>query len=1342
MAPKKRSTKSAQGAEAAGPPRQPDEVADSSPGVSSPAEAAPAPSNPERTGAPVVGIGASAGGLDAFKRFFAAMPADNGLAFVLVPHLDPARKSLMVELLSRHTAMPVVEAEHGMAVEANHTYIIPPDKYMTIHGGVLELTGPVERRTSPTTIDHFLRSLADDQQERAICIILSGTGAHGTLGLKAVKAAGGMAMVQDPATAEHDRMPQNAVATGLADFILPVEQMPDALIQYVQHAYVNGGPRTEAAPEAADHLTQVLALLRARTRFDFRPYRKNMLARRIERRMGLNHIDSNLQYVAFLRDHPDEVKQLVKDLFISVTSFFRDPVAFEELATQVIAPLVRAKPADGVIRVWVPGCATGEEAYSLVILLLEQLAAARKNCQLQVFATDVDANALAVARRGIYPESIAADVTPERLGRYFTRLDETSYQVSKQVREPVTFAAQNLITDAPFSRMDLVSCRNLLIYLEPEVQTKLVNLLHFALNEGGSLFLGPAESIGREIDLFEPVSKRWRIVRRIGLTRPERVEFPIVTGAEQPGPGSQPGEPGGPRPFNLGELAHRLVLEELGPAAVLINRKGEVLYFLGPTGRYLELPSGEPTQDLMKMAREGLGIKLRAAVHQAMRDNEPVALTDVRVKRNGNYCSVAVTVKPVPAPRSAEGLLLVLFQDQPETGPSPSAAAEESVVQHLESALDAAKEDLQTTIEELESSNEELKASNEEVMSMNEELQSTNEELETSKEELQSLNEELTTVNNQLQDKVHELEAANNDMANLLNCTDVATVFLDRAFRIKRFTPAAGRLFHFVAADLGRPLGDITARFSDPELLADAGQVLSQLTPREKEVSTAEGWWSRRIMPYRTQDDRVEGVVITFVDVSERKQAADAIVRRLVAIVESSADGIFSKDLDGVIRTWNRGAERLYGHTAEEAVGQSVRLIIPEDRAGELAAIMDQLRCGESVAMETERVRKDGQRVPVALTISPLRDGAGRVTSASVIVRDVSERQRTEQALRDNQERLQAILDAAVDAIVTIDDHGVIRSVNAATERMFGYAAGEMIGRNVKVLMPPPYNDQHDGYLERYRQTGEKHIIGIGREVQGRRKDGSLFPVDLAVSEMSGPGRRLFTGILRDLSVRKDLERAVLEVATLEQQRIGQELHDTSAQELTALALLADSLLPALAEQSPVEASIVNKMAEGLKRVLGQIRSISRGLIRVEVDAEGLMAALAELAGQTTELHGVTCTFACKEPVRVADNHTATQLYCIAREAVTNALKHSQARNIRISLEGDGQAVTLRVQDDGTGLPEPPPDTRGMGMKIMRYRAGLINAHLSIGSADLGGAVVTCTFSKGVHHGQEQNQGG
>jgi PAS domain S-box-containing protein len=1593
MAAKKRK----KGPEVAKPTQQPVKTPDlPEESAATPADALPTESKPEQTGPPMVGIGASAGGLDAFKKFFSAMPADSGIAFVLVPHLDPAHESLMVELLARHTTMPVVEAENDLPVEADHVYIIPPNKYMTIHGGVLRLTGPVERRTSQTSIDLFLRSLADDQQERSICIILSGTGSHGTLGLKAVKAAGGMAMVQDPATAEYERMPQSAIATGLADYVLPPEQMPDALVKYVRHAYVNGGIHIEAAPEGADHLTHVLALLRTRSKFDFRAYRKKMLTRRIERRMGLNQLDSIPDYLTFLRSHPDELKLLVKDLFISVTSFFRDPEAFRQLASLVIAPLVQSKEAENVIRVWVPGCATGEEPYSIAMLIQEQLAEAHKNCRVQIFATDVDEDALAVARQGLYPDSITADVSPERLSRFFTKVDEHTYQVNKQLRETVTFAVQNLISDAPFTKLDLISCRNLLIYLEPDVQKKVVTLYHFALNEGGFLFLGSSETIGRQIDLFDTLSKKWRIYRRIGPSRPERVDFPIVAATEARGTARRFVEPAAGQQTNFAEITQRLLLEEFAPAAVLINRKYEIFYYFGPCTRYLDLPTGHPTHDLSLMAREGLRTKLRGAVHRAVRENENVVLSEVQVKRNGAFYPVRVTVRPIRGTKSAEGLLLITFVDEdhsarPAAPPAPQGSTEsidDSTLRQLEYELKATREDLQSTIEELESSNEELKASNEEVMSMNEELQSANEELETSKEELQSLNEELSTVNNQLQDKVEELEKTNNDMSNLLNCTDIATVFLDSALRIKLFTPNTTRMFNLIATDVGRPVRDIAPKFTDPGLQRDGEAVLRDLVPREKEVCVEDGnWYIRRIMPYRTRDNRIVGLVITFVDITERKKASDAVVRRLAAIVETSGDAIYSKDLDGTLRTWNRAAEGLYGYTHDEIVGRSVEMLIPQDRANEFTTIMTQLRRGNTVPqLETERIRKDGQRVSVAVTASPIRDSSGKIVSASVITRDITERKRAEaalreserryrelikampaavytcdaqgritlyneaavalwgrepvldedlwcgswrvyrpdgtplpvddcpmavtlregrsvrdevvlerpdgtrrnilpypeplfdssgqlvgavnmlfditerrqaeestatayrrlslamtaarmaawtwephkdvvsntenlpeiyglsevdglehgmslvhpedrsrhretvanavehgapyhsvfrvirpdngqvvwvderavpltdrdghfialsgvvvditerkaaeQALRDKEERLQATLDTAMDAIITIDQQGIIRSVNRAAEQMFGYAATEMIGQNVTMLMSSPDREEHDRHMARYLQTGEKHVLGTRREVEARRKDGSVFPTDLAVSEI--PQLKLFTGVHRDLTERKRLEREVVEVASLEQRRIGQDLHDSVAQELTALNLLARDLAETV-ETDPAKASgLIEQLTQGLQRSQRELRSVLRGLLPVAVDSEGLMAALADLAARTQQEGKVHCVFDCPQPVSLADNLTSTHLYLIAQEAVYNALKHSQARTVRISLHADGD-LRLAVQDDGIGMLPVPAEHQGLGLRIMRNRAAIIGAKLTIEPADPTGTVVTCVLTRKTH---------
>jgi two-component system CheB/CheR fusion protein len=682
---------------------------------------------------PVVGIVASAGGLEAFKRFFQAMPVDSGTVFMLVPHLDPRHESLMVGLLAKYTSMPVSEAVEGVRVEPNHVYVIPPNRYLAISDGVLRLTGPVERGAGQTAIDFFLRSLAEDQQEKAICVVLSGTGSHGTLGLKAIKANGGMAMVQDPATAEYDQMPRSAIRTGLADYVLPPEEMPEALLRYTRHFFgvAVGAPEPAALP---DSLTPLLALLRARHKLDFRPYRKRMLLRRVQRRMGLRHVDRLVDYLTMLRAEEDELGRLAKDLLISVTSFFRDPEMFQVLQAQVIPELLRDRPADTPVRVWVPGCATGEEVYSIAMLLIEQLASLHKVCPLQIFATDLDTEALEVARRGIYPTNIEEDVSPERLARFFTKVDEHSYQVTKQLREPILFAQQNVLSDAPFSRLDLISCRNLLIYLEPEVQQKVLTLLHFALNDGGYLVLGPSESVGRRADLFEALSKKWRIYRRTGIVRPERVEIPI---AGEPRAAGRPAHAVAGRPISLKEVTQNLLLEDYAPAAVLVDHNYDVLYFYGATPGYLAQPPGAPTKDLVSLVPGSLAPSLRAALHKASREDNRVSVDGARLKRNGKEVHVKIRVRPVRVAHGGDGLLLVTFEDEPRpprrSREVKEAEGSEALVRELEHELKSSREELQGAIEELESSNEELKASNEEVMSMNEELQSTYEELETSK---------------------------------------------------------------------------------------------------------------------------------------------------------------------------------------------------------------------------------------------------------------------------------------------------------------------------------------------------------------------------------------------------------------------------------------------------------------------------------------------------------------------------------------------------------------------------------------------------------------------------------
>ncbi|HMF16749.1 MAG TPA: CheR family methyltransferase, partial [Gemmataceae bacterium] len=834
---------------------------------------------------------------------------------------------------------------------------------------------------------------------------------------------------------------------------------------------------------------RILALLKARTKHDFHSYRKRMLMRRVERRMGLNHIEQLPAYLEHLRHNSEEVSRLVKDLLISVTSFFRDPEAFVVLETQVIAPLVEAKKSDEAVRIWVPGCATGEEAYSIGMLLMEQIQLAQKSCRFQVFATDVDEDAMQAARHGLYPESIVGDLSPERLTRFFTKYDEQTYQINKQLRESVIFAVQNLIADAPFSKLDLVSCRNLLIYLEPDIQQKVVSLLHYSLNEGGYLFLGPSETIGRQGDLFETVSKKWRLFKRIGVARPERVDFPILP-RETRHSARTAVEPARPQ-ANFTELTQHLLLEQYAPAAVLINRKNEILYFFGPTRRYLDQPTGGPTQDLMLLTEGGLRTKLRAAIHKALRDREKVSTGDVQHKRNGNYHAVCITIQPVRAPKGGEDLLLITFTDEKEQPlvklQKAEAGGDDAAIHQLEFELKATREDLQSTIEELESSNEELKAANEEVMSMNEELQSANEELETSKEELQSLNEELGTVNNQLQDKVGELESAGNDMANLLNSSDIATVFLNQDFRITRFTPASQRFLNLIESDIGRPLADIAAKFPDPNLVHDAQEVLRCLSPSEKElVSQNNLWCIRRIIPYRTLDNRIRGVVLTFMDVTNLKHIQGDL-RRLSKVFMEGADPIFIEDLKGRVADCNHEVERVYGWGRNELVGKPALTLVAPKFHEYKTSLLKRCREGETIRnAESLHINRLGEEFPVLITLSLMRNEKGEPEAIATIVK-------------------------------------VITAI---------------------------------------KQTVEKKT----KELQSA-------------------------------------ERKILEIAAMEQRRIGQDLHDSLGQELTALSLLADNLAHSLKDKGP-QTIALDKITAGLKRAQAQVRELSRGLMPVDVDSE------------------------------------------------------------------------------------------------------------------------------------------
>jgi len=817
--------------------------------------------------------------VEALSKFFAAVSATSGMAFVVIQHLPPDRESLMAEILARHAHIPVHQMEDGMRIEANHIYVIRPGRTVTLEEGQLRLGEPLEKRGHRHPVDDFFRSLAREQKETSIAVVLSGTGTNGTAGAQAIKAVGGLCVAQDPEQSEFPGMPRSLIHAGYADQVLGAEEIPPLLLRFVQHPYrkLDSKGHSRAAQELERHrqtLTELLSVVHSRTGHDFAFYKIPTVLRRVQRRMGLIGVTELHAYLDYLKAHAIEAQALANDMMINVTGFFRDPEAWEALRVSVLRPLVAKRSPADPIRVWVAACASGEEAYSLAMLIAEESERAHKKLDVKIFATDTADKSLALARAGVYPDGIEADIPPERLDRYFDK-EEHTYRIKKQLRDQVVFAPQDMLRDPPFSRVDLVTCRNLLIYLEPEAQRRALSLMHFALREGGYLFLGNAETLGQAEELFEVVSKRWRIYRRTSV--PNR--FADLTTLRAPQARVLPISPviSIARPSATMAIQAAL-LEKFGPPTVVVDANERIVYFHGDPEPYLTHPSGENTQRLLEVVRPHVRAAVRNALRQAASERqavEQVASDD----QGGPIRVVAGPLRPTHTPEH----FYVSFE-QP-IGKVPVRVAARHVSRDGDDALEdearALRRELQMSVEAFEATTEELKASNEEVTSINEELQSTNEELQTSKEELQSLNEELTTVNSQLQSKVFELEALTDDLDNLLSSTDIAVVFLDAQLRVRRFTPAINDLLTLIPADIGRPLADFAQKFSDGDLIADARRVLAKLVPLESEAHSQSGrWYLRRALPFRTDDNRIAGVVITFIDITARKHAEQAIATR------------------------------------------------------------------------------------------------------------------------------------------------------------------------------------------------------------------------------------------------------------------------------------------------------------------------------------------------------------------------------------------------------------------------------------------------------------------------------
>lgn len=980
----------------------------SSPPKKSGATIAKRPSSSAAGDCVIVGVGASAGGLAAFERFFGGAPrgvADPGLAIVLLQHLSPDHRSALAECVQRYTRMRVAEIVDGTPVRSNHVYVLPPNHDVTVRGGVLRLDVQAGQRGQQLPIDHFFHSLARDQRTRAVGVVLSGNGRDGTEGLRAIRAAGGLTLVQEPTSAECDGMPRSAIEAGVAERVVPPAEMFACLL----------GPRRAVPPPPLDpaeeparagELGKIFLLLRSHTGHDFSLYKPSTVHRRVERRMAAHQIATLSHYVRLLQSNPEEVEALFRDLLIGVTNFFRDPEAFAVLEKSVLPTILGGKPPGGLVRVWVPGCSTGEEAYSLAILIAEHLAAAKLRLNVQVFATDLDSAAIITARAGVYPAAIASHVSPERLSRFFTAQPESgSWKINRSIRDMLVFSEQDVTKDPPFSKLDLISCRNLLIYMGGELQRRLIPLFHYALHPGGFLFLGTSESIGEHDELFTVVDRKAKVYQRKPASVPRRLSLlpPLLqAGATLPLESVKKNDP---TKKSLRELAEQALLQRASPAGALVTSKGDILYLHGRTGQFLEPAAGEVgTANLLKMAQEGLRHDLTLKFREAVRTGKITRCPAVHINPHGRSLTARVSIHPLGAEQAAGAdsrlFLVVLEEVSAEAAPTavratPAAktrsggrvSEKDRRIAALESELKAKEESLQGALEELQSSTEELKSYNEEMQSVNEELQSTNEELETSKEELQSVNEELTTVNTELQSKVADLTRANNDMSNLMAGTGIATIFVDHQLRIMRFTPPASLIINLIPGDVGRPLAHIVSNLVGySSLIGDVQAVLKTLAPKTVEVQTRTGeWYSARIQPYRTVDNMIEGAVITFADISDIVRTNNALARanqigRLSIVVRDSSDAITMQDLEGRILAWNPAAVQLYGWTESEALRLNAVDRIPAGiRSEELANQEQLLKADRLLPVDTERLGKDGRVRRVSVLYSVLRNEEGKV---------------------------------------------------------------------------------------------------------------------------------------------------------------------------------------------------------------------------------------------------------------------------------------------------------------------------------------------------------------------------
>ncbi|HVG23177.1 MAG TPA: CheR family methyltransferase [Thermoanaerobaculia bacterium] len=1322
-------------------------MAESGSGAASPQRGSGAAPPHAKSNFLIAGIGGSAGSIPAFQTFFRNVRPDSGMAYVVILHLSPEHESHLAEVLQVSASIPVTQVVDAVHVVPDHVYVIPPNRSLAMRDGMLVASAVTSFEERRAPIDIFFRALAETHDSRAVCIVLSGSGSDGSMGLRRVKEYNGLVLVQDPDEAQFDEMPRSSIATGLVDFVLPTAKMPNRITAYRDQVFATAPTFDEESDEDERALTDIFALLRVRTGHDFTNYKRATVMRRLRRRLAIRELAQLGDYVQFLRDVAGEAEALLRELLISVTNFFRDPEVWKKVEETVIPALFRGKAAGDHVRVWVAGCATGEEAYSVAMLLADAMAKMPAPPEVQVFGTDLDEDAIAKAREGVYSNAEIADVPPERLRRYFQKEQDDCFRVRRELRELVLFAAHNLIKDPPFSHLDFITCRNVLIYFNRTAQDRTMEVMHFALDPGGYLLLGTAESADGS-KLFTTVDKENHLFQGRDVAR-------VVPLREAASPDLEVRDvvpaSAGVRSFELrGRVApidlHLRLLEEYGPPSLIIDEAHAIVHLSERAGRYVRMGGGEASLNLLQLARPELRIPLRTALYQAAQKRSAVSVRGIVVAGEEREEVVDVIVRPAlrEGGVAARGYFLILFEEAARPVDASTRTANVEPAPHLaEVELVRIRAQMRTTVEQYEIQAEEAKAANEELQAINEELRSTAEELETSQEELRSVNEELQTVNQELKVKIDEITHANNDMRNLMSSTEIGTIFVDRSLRVKLFTPRARDIFNLIPADVGRALPDITTKLMIDSLAEDVDAVLDRLHAIEREVQTRDGAWHlMRLLPYRTADDRIDGVVLTFVNITQRKKFEEALresEERHRIIVDSARDyAIVTTDVDARITSWSPGAQAVFGWTAAEIVMQPLAITFtPEDvQAGTPETERATARERGSAPDVRWHVRKDGTRVFIDGTTRVLAGPDGAVHGYLKIGQDVTDRRQTEEALRSSRARVQAIANMVPDLLSSFDGAGAADWFNERWLEYTGQTLELARGSGWTETIHP--EDRERSVANFYRAVASGDAIRHEHRIRGAGGDYRWFLIQAVPLRDANDSIVRWVGAFTDIHeqriVRDLLEEAVLErtrqleelsaqrqqlldrvvrATEVERQRIARELHDELGQHITALRV-------SLQTQKQTESfarmkAIVDQFDETVDRLTLELRPPT-------LDQLGLHDAIVSLAEEYSAKSGLRLDAHVAGIVAKRFGETIeTTLYRVLQEALANVWKHAEASTVSIIVDSEGETLRMIIEDDGKGfdaeaiLPNVVSAGR-YGILGMRERLALVGGSLVVES--------------------------